>query len=208
MIENLVTHSVALEKQLSKLPSLPLKDDSDRYKSSKIMCAIYFEHAESVKMLIASRNFTSSLSLVRLQYESLVRAIWLFYAATDASVSKLMSQLTTESSNKANKIPMLSEMLNNLEGKVPKQVLDMLLEFKEYSWKPLSSFVHGGIHAINRHSKGYPVPLLCQLLRASNGVLLMAGMLLIILHDDHKQQGRILKIQNEFADCLPEKKVV
>lgn len=83
----------------------------------------------------------------------------------------------------------------------------MLQEFKEYSWKPLSSFVHGGIHAISRHSKGYPKALLIQLLKVSNGVSAMAGMLLVILSGDARQQGKIPAIQLAFSDCLPEPKV-
>lgn len=42
------------------------------------------------------------------------------------------------------KLPMLSEMLKKLEGKAPQIALDQLLELKQYSWKPLSSYVHGG----------------------------------------------------------------
>ncbi len=61
------------------------------------MCSVAFEHAESTKILIASGNFTSATGLVRLQFEALVRAMWLLYAASDASVSKLMCELTHES---------------------------------------------------------------------------------------------------------------
>jgi len=52
------------------------------------MCSVAFEHAESVKVLIASGNFTSALGLVRLQYEALVRAMWLLYSASDIAVSR------------------------------------------------------------------------------------------------------------------------
>uniref|UniRef100_UPI003F71A481 DUF6988 family protein n=1 Tax=Marinobacter adhaerens TaxID=1033846 RepID=UPI003F71A481 len=93
-----------------------------------------------------------------------------------------------------------------LQGKAPQEPVTMLLEFREYSWKPLSSFVHGGIHAIHRHSKGYPLPLLEQMVRISNGVSVMVGMLLVILHGGGEQRGKIPQIQVEFADCLPETK--
>lgn len=170
------------------------------------MCSIAFEHAESVKILLASGNFTSATGLVRLQYEALVRAVWLLYAASDTNVSKLINDLTANSAHKANQLPMLGEMLAKLEGKAPEQALSMLKEFKEYSWKPLSSFVHGGIHAINRHSKGYPKPLLMQMIKISNGVSIMVGMLLVILHGGGQQTGKISMIQKKYADCLPEQK--
>lgn len=172
--------------------------------ASRIMCSIAFEHAESAKMLISAGNLTSATGLVRLQYEALVRAMWLLYAASDTAVSKLTRELTQETADRANRLPMLSEMLEKLQGKAPQEPVDMLLEFKEYSWKPLSSFIHGGIHAIHRHSKGYPLPLLEQMVRISNGVSVMVGLLLVILHGGVEQRGKMPRIQREFADCLPE----
>ena len=202
MINELLKRSAELESKLLNFLALSPHFNTERIASSRIMCSIAFEHAESARILIATGNFTSATALVRLQYEALVRAMWLLYSATDKSISKLMCELTSESASKANNLPMLSEMLAKLEGKAPKEALDMLLVFKEYSWKPLSSFIHGGIHAINRHSKGYPLPLLFQLLKISNGVSTMVGMLLVMLAQDLKQQGKIPAIQREFADCL------
>jgi len=138
-------------------------------------------------MLVAAGNFTSAIGLVRLQYDAFVRAMWLLYAASETGVSKLLDDLSHESEKRADRLPMLSEMLEKLEGKAPKEALDMLLEFKEYSWKPLGSYIHGGLHAVNRHSKGYPLPLLTQVLKISNGVSVMAGMLVVILSEDSRR---------------------
>ncbi len=130
--------------------------------------------------------------------------MWLLYSASDTAVSKLMCELTEDSSRKANKLPMLIDMLEKLKGKAPQEAVDMLLEFKEYSWKPLSSFVHGGIHAVTRHSKGYPEPLLEKMLKISNGVSVMAGMLLVMPHGGGSQKGKILEIQKKSSSCLPQ----
>jgi hypothetical protein len=46
------------------------------------------------------------------------------------------------------------------------------------------SFVHGGVHAIQRGLTGYPVELLANVVRSSNGLYTMAGMLLAILSGD------------------------
>ncbi|WP_101320123.1 DUF6988 family protein [Aeromonas sobria] len=207
MINHLLSRSVELEKNLLGFLVLLPFDDSQRIMVSRVMCSISFEHAESAKMLISAGNLTSATGLVRLQYEALVRAMWLLYAATDIDVLKLTSELTQETAHKANRLPMLSEMLDKLQGKAPQEPLNMLREFKEYSWRPLSSFIHGGIHAIDRHSKGYPLPLLEQMVRISNGVSLMVGMLLVILHGGGEQVGKIPRIQREFADCLPDTKL-
>lgn len=204
LINCLLSRSAELESKLLEFLGLVPFDDSERIMASRVMCSIAFEHAESAKMLISAGNLTSATGLVRLQYEALVRAMWLLYAASDIAVSKLTSELTQETADRANKLPMLSEMLEKLQGKAPQDAVNMLLEFKEYSWKPLSSFIHGGIHAVHRHSKGYPPPLLEQMLRTSNGVSVMVGMLLVILHGRDEQRGKIPEMQKEFADCLPD----
>lgn len=206
MINRLLSRSAELERKLSAFLELAPFDESERFMASRIMCSVAFEHAESVKMLVSGGNLTSATALVRLQYEAFVRAMWLLYAASDSDVAKLTSELTQETVDKANKLPMLSEMLEKLQGKAPPEPIEMLLEFKEYSWKPLNSFVHGGIHAIHRHSKGYPVRLLEQVVRISNGVSVMAGMLLVILHGGGEHLGKLPLIQREFSDCLPDPK--
>ena len=186
--------------------ALPLFDTSEKLRASRIVCSISFEHAESAKFLIACGNYTSAVALVRLQFEALVRSMWILYAASDDAISKLMAELNSDPAAKANSLPMLSEMLTKMEGKAPGEAMAMLNEFKEYSWKALSSFVHGGIHAITRHGKGYPQQLLVQLLKISNGVSAMAGMMLVILSGDTRQLGKIPAIQANFADCLPQPK--
>lgn len=201
-----LAQSAELESKLVEFLSLQAFTTEKRIKGSRILCSVVYEHSESVKILISTGNLTSATGLVRLQYEALVRAMWLLYAASDVAVDKLMAELTNESARKANNLPMLSEMLTKLEGKAPEVAMDALNEFKQYSWKALSSYVHGGIHAISRHSKGYPVEQLIQLLKTSNGLLIMAGMMLVILSGDTNQKGKIPTLQMKFKDCLPDQK--
>lgn len=196
--------SAKLDERLQEFHLPSNRPGPERERCSAILCGVAFEHAESVKILLASGNFTSATGLLRLQYEALVRAMWVFYAASDRIVSKMMSDLTTESARVANNLPMMSEMLDSMAGKAPKEATDMLLEFKDYSWKPLSSFVHGGIHAVDRHGKGYPLPLLIQTLKTTNGVSMMAAMVLVILSGNPAHVDKIPSIQAEFRGCLPE----
>ncbi|MCC4861768.1 hypothetical protein L3V35_09130 [Vibrio sp. L5-1] len=180
----------------------PLFDDSDRVRVSKIMCSVSLEHAESLKILLATRNFTSALGLLRLQFESLVRGMWVLYAASDIAVSKLTAELNEENQKRANNLPMLSEMISQLEKKAPKNAVDPILEFKEYSWKPLSSYVHGGLHAVDRHSKGYPVAMLEQVLKASNGVNGLVAVFGSILTGQTNLTKDVYKSFDTYADCF------
>ncbi len=202
-LNTLLERSIELEKAISNLIEASYPDTRKRIEAGRILCCVSIEHAQSLKTLIALGNFTSAVGLLRLQYEALVRAMWVTYSATDEWVEKLGSELTMDSAKRADKIPMLSVMLDQLDGKAPVEALKMLHEFREYSWKPLSSFVHGGIHAINRHGNGYPEPLLEQAIRASNGVSVMAGMQMVILSSNPVLKGVIPGIQREYETCLP-----
>ena len=202
-LSDLLYQSDELAAELSALLELPPYDKSPRILASRTLCGVSFEHSESVRILIKAGNFTSSLGMLRMQYEALAKATWALYAASETSISKLHSDLSHETAKWADKIPLLNELLVELNGKAPAQAIEQLNEFKEYSWKPLSSYIHGGIHAITRHGKGYPVELLAQAVRSSNGLQVMTGMMLVILSGDTRQQGRMPRIQQKFARCCP-----
>ena len=202
-IEKLLDRSVDLANDLGAFLVLTPADTSPRVTSSRNLCGVSFEHAESVRVLIATGNFTSSLGVLRMQYEALVKSVWALYSASDAHIGKLKAELNNETAASSDNLPSLADMLNQLGGKAPPQAIGPLLEFKQYSWRPLSSYVHGGIHAITRHSEGYPQQLLDQALRSSNGLLMMAGMLLVILSGDPIHSGKISSIQRRIADCCP-----
>ena len=177
-------------------------DDSDRTRISKIMCSVSFEHAESFKILLASRNFTSAIGMLRLQFESLVRGVWVLYAASEIELGTLTAELNNENAKRANNLPMLSEMISKLESKAPENAVNPILEFKEYSWKPLNSYVHGGLHAIDRHSKGYPVQILKQALKASNGVNGIVGMFAAVLTGNQLLVKEVSRSYEEYSDIF------
>ena len=207
-LNRLLMRSVELERDLTDLLRFDDLGISPRWSTSRVVCAIAFEHAESVKTLANAGNFTSSVGLLRLQYEALVRALWLYYAAPDSAVEKLAAELTHEAAQRASNLPMAVEMLEQLrQAQAPPAAVEPLFEFREYSWKALNSFIHGGLHAIRRHDRGYPVALLLNLIRQSNRLSLMAGQLLVILHGGRTLAGRIPQLHLKFLDCLPEPKL-
>lgn len=74
-IADLLHRSDELSTELAALLGLPPYDNSSRITSSRTLCGVSFEHAESVRVLIGTGNFTSSLGVLRMQYEALVKAI-------------------------------------------------------------------------------------------------------------------------------------
>jgi len=202
-IDELLSRSVMLEARLFGFLALPAVNESVRLRATRSLASLGFEHAQSVKHLIAAGLYTSAAALLRVQYESLVRAIWVLYVATDDQAGLLLADLTDESAKQASKIPMLSKMIIEIEDKAPHAPVAHLKEFKHYSWRPLSSYVHGGIHAVSRQGRGFPVELVLMEVRHSNGLLGIAGNLLLILAGVPVEAGRMAAIYKEFQDCFP-----
>jgi hypothetical protein len=205
-IDKLLMRSAELEKEMCELFNLPFPAGCRRTLAARVMCNVVYEHARSIKILMAAGSHTSAFGLYRLQYEALVRAFWLMFAASDNWVSTLMTDVSPESMEKSNNLPSASNMLTALEGKAPENAVIALRDFKAQVWKLLCSFVHGGFHALHRQGGGYPPILVAQVLRGSNGLCLMGGNLLVIQALDMSLKGRIRGIEERFLDCLPDPK--
>lgn len=120
-MEQLLARSAELAETIAELLGLPTYDASARVASSRILCDVSFEHAGSVRVLLATGTFTSALGMLRMQYEALVKAIWALYSASESSVAKLQRELRQETAAAADRVPSLGEMLAALEGKAPWQ---------------------------------------------------------------------------------------
>lgn len=167
------------------------------------LAAVSLEHGAALRELVGTGHFPSAVTLMRPQFEALTRAAWAVWAAKETDISRLQAPLTLMTEKEARKLTGLSEMLTQLEGNSPAGMVEMLNVFKETSLTALNSFVHGGIHVLTRHASGYPEHLVAQVVRNSNGLMTMAGMLLALLGADDAARTRMSKIQPEFADCLP-----
>ena len=167
--------------------------------------ALSIEHAAGALLLFKHNLLTPAYSLMRPQYESLVRGVWLLYAASELWVEKLSELLTEESARRANEGLMPAEMLNQLEGcaRAPAYIVGQLQEYKSATWKALNSYAHGGIHALARSASGYPPKLTFDVVCNSNAIVALATQLASILTGDAQNMLPVKKIHVEFADCLP-----
>lgn len=201
--DQLLSRSAVVEAKVASLLALSPANNSSRLVAVRAVASVGFEHAQSLKHLVAAGLYTSAAALLRMQYESLVRAIWVLYVATEKQAELLLADLTRETAKKANNIPMVSQMLAEIEQKAPHAPINQLKEFKHYSWRPLSSFVHGGIHAVHRHGKGFPVELVRAAILHSNGLLALTGGLLQVIAGVPPEAGILKSIHAEFQDCFP-----
>lgn len=202
-IENLLVRSEEFVTTLSEL--LPAENPSDDLRTQSVRSAIdiAFEHGFAIRVLIQSRALTSALSLFRLQYEAVVRAVWLQHAATDREIEKLMAPLNNESQQAAsNSTPSYSGMMDSIKKSAHPRLYQILQAFRDFSWRPLNSFVHTGLHALSRKRTGYPIALLLTLVRQSNNLSYIAALLIPEGQQNQDLTLAMLGIHRQYVDCF------
>jgi hypothetical protein len=178
-------------------------DGSMKVKAAFAAAHLSIDHARAFRVLIDQEYLVSATGMLRLQFESLVRAVWIFFAASDETIDMLMTPIQSGHVESPKEVPMAPGMLKELESKAPAKILQMLKQFKDVSWNPLNSFVHSGIHPLQRRLSGYPEPLVIQLVVMSNGLLLLVGMVFAVLSGRQELTRRVGGLQALFSDSLP-----
>ena len=201
-MDELLEKSEALSSEFSRIFDYGPIDESKRVIASWLMCSVALEHSISVRQLVLNGNYTSAICLIRSQYEAVTRATWLFYAASDLKIENPMKTLSELSQN-ADQKPSNQDMIKAMDGKAPEMAVLMFNDFREHQWKALNSYVHGGVHALQRHGAGYPEQLIIDIVKSSNGLLSMTAMMAAILTGNDVIAKDITKIQRRHQACLP-----
>ena len=163
------------------------------------------EHGIAAHALISANLAAPGITLLRTQFETLVRAVWLMYAASDAWVDKLGGPLTIETVESGNDTPMLAKMLQGLRASegAPPALLDQLESCRDAHWKALNSYAHGGLHPLARSATGYPLKLCYDVLRNSSGLTALAAQLCAIVSGKPLAMVPIRALHENYRDVLP-----
>lgn len=202
-ISDLVNESDSFAIQLQKLTDLPPGDDSKKLELAYTACSLAYEHWHAIRQLLRGAFLPSALVLHRTQFETIVRSIWLTYAATETDIAKLSADLNHESEQAAKGISQTQEMIEAIKKHGPVAAYDAVSRFKEYSWKALNSYTHSGIHPLNRHAQGYPVVLLQNVLRNVNGLGVLTGMQIAAIAGSPPMQREVLELAAKFPKLMP-----
>lgn len=138
-----------------------------RYDLAMKSALLSAEHGVAAFVLVASQLYAPGYTLLRTQFETLVRGIWFMYAASEAWIEKLSQPLTEETAEAAKDALMLDKMLKGLRSSpsAPAALLDQLESCRNVMWKALNSYTHGGFHPLARFDTGYPPRLSYDVLR-------------------------------------------
>jgi len=201
--ETLLDASRDLASKLSELLVSPTNGELTRIRVSHLACSVSLEHGHATRMLLVASLVPSGLVVLRAQYEAVVRAVWAMYAATEAQVEKLGATLDVQAEQAAKNLPQVSDMLTALAVTAPPAPYQALANFKDSSWKALSSYAHAGLHPLQRHEAGHPLQLVEQVLKNSNGLSIVAGMQAAVLTGSRELVRKVGALQVTHHTCLP-----
>jgi len=202
-LDRIFDESKDLASRLQNVLSVPRYDNTAQNRLSHLACSISLEHAHATRALLTDGLFPSSLVVLRAQFEALVRAVWIFYAATDAQIEKLDATLAQDTEQGAKNLPGNEDMFVILDTKAPRAPVEALRRFRETSWKALNSFAHAGIHPLQRHEHGYPFQIIEQCIKNSNGLAVIAAMHAAILTGRQQLVAEVGRLQMIYCNCLP-----
>ena len=166
-------------------------------------CSIVREHVLSQHHLLALGHCVTAMTLVRPTFEALVRAIWCLDGASDQWVAQFLSPLGPERdpADETIKGPPVESMLEAIRRRHPAFVHGALAGLKDATWKPMHSYVHGGVRPVLQSLQGCPEAQCCAVAINANGFAMFSTNVLVIAGDGPRQL--LPEIQHRFAACLP-----
>jgi hypothetical protein len=142
-----------------------------------VLSTLVIEHAHSILLLVIEGKPSSALALVRVQYEALLRATWINFAASEHAIEKCVTSIPPSVTKEPDLFPTITEMLKAIDGKAPMTLVRALAEFKAGAWGAMNSFTHGLLRTMVGHRNGYHPGLLSTTIQNSNGAAMFATML-------------------------------
>ncbi|KKW81527.1 hypothetical protein AAV96_03180 [Acinetobacter sp. AG1] len=205
-IEHLLNRSHQLEIELiSPSIDLNLYDDSQRLLAVASLAMLSVEHSAGVRYLFKTKCLASAFALFRLQYEALVKSLWVFYISKDEDIDSIVGELEEARITKNKKVfPSISKMLEQLlSANTPahSHVLS-LVELKDYSWDAMNSFVHSGLHAVRRNITGYPTELIYTIIKQSNNLLYLSAYLKAVITGDPNAINGVSIARQRYMSCF------
>ena len=181
---------------------------TQRHDAALSASRLAFEHALGLRLLLQAHLPSSAVVLLRAQYESLLRAAWLLYAATDDQVDKMSAPLTQAGAAAAQNVHGAGDMLQALERALEanaglRGLVHPLRELRDASWTAMNAFAHSGLHALARTRDGFPEQLAVDVVKTSNGMVHMAARLTARLLGSGAAVDQVERRYLAFVDVLP-----
>jgi hypothetical protein len=193
--------SAAFDQDVAHLLESAWDTSSLRQAVCMAFCRAALEHATSQRTLIGIGNNGTALALIRLHFETVVRAAWVLECAKDEWLEEFAKPVDPGDLSEPQMGPPIPSMLDAIGLKVP--VMAQELQKLYATVKVMHSFVHGGAHLVVHALRGYPPDKMVDVLRNRNLLTLMLCNVLVVSSNKREFQGTVGRLSATHASCMP-----
>lgn len=127
---------------ISKILAAAAHDGTPRSRLAGSLCAIALEHGYSIRALLEVNHVTSAIPLLRTQFEAVVRAMWMNFAAPEGWVAKCAG-LIESNCLKELAAPTMDDMLAAIDAAAPESIGRMqLVSMRQHGFVPTGTGRH------------------------------------------------------------------
>lgn len=171
----------------------------------QVICMAYCKaavvHAISQRVLIENGLHGSALSLIRLHFETVVRAAWVLHGAKDEWLTQFSAPVAPGDLSEPQMGPPIPAMLDAIAAAAPEAAFE--LRRLNETVKVMHSFVHGGVHMVVHALRGFPPKNLVTVLQNRNLLSLMLCNVIVIASQNPGLQGAVRGLMERHAGCMP-----
>lgn len=193
--------SEALDADVTALLERGWNISSQRQAVCMAYCKAALEHAISQRVLIGDGLHGTALSLIRLHFESVIRAAWVLYGAKDDWLGKFSAPVLPGDLTEPQMGPPIPAMLDAIAAISPEAALE--LRRINDTIKVMHSFVHGGVHLVVHALRGYPPEKLVAVLQNRNLLLLMLSNVIVGASQRSELRTAVRDLMERHAGCMP-----
>jgi hypothetical protein len=179
----------------------PYKSRNNKDQITQICCDLSFQHARSLRVLYDLELDGTATAILRMQFEAVVRLMWLHFYATDNFIESYAGSIDVDKPPRD--FPSVTDMIDEIKKSGVRGPGEMLEEFKVVAWKGMNNHIHNGYLALSRHVNSYPEELVIQVISNSNALNLMTAMVLARINQSHADVSFVKSLQLSYQDITP-----
>lgn len=180
----------------------PYKSTNNKDRITQICSDLSFQHAKSLRVLYDLELDGTATAILRMQFESVVRLMWLHFSAPENFIESYAGSIDVD--NPPKDFPTITEMIEKIKKSGVKGPGETLEEFKEVAWKGMNNHIHNGYLALSRHVNSYPEKVVIQIISNSNALNLVAAMVLARVNQSQDDVNFVKSLQLSYQDIMPE----
>jgi len=162
---------------------------------------VSLEHHHSIAILVENNRIASAIALVRSEYESYLRGMWLLLCAPEEGLDKLAK------GNRSCKFPKIRELITAVES-ASESGERLLSRLHDKSYHVLCDYTHTGSLQMQRWNSvdaiepTYSPEEIDELIRASNHLAILAALGVAAVAENEKLSASITETAEQFIGKL------